>query len=292
MGVSFQSAMNCPPRQLGAVASPRFKSPFPSLYQASRISLPATPSTPAIAYGIQRNWQQAGPRGGLPALITSLAPLIERLKKVAYKATTGGKFQEAQTQFLFILHSIPLLVLNTRQEVNEAKELLVLCREYLNGIRIELQRKRVQVEKGDPVRIAELAAYFTHCNLQPLHLMLALRGAMTWAYKSKNYNTSSSFARRLLELNPKQDIATQARKIVRFAEQNPRDEKPLKYDERNPFVVCSISLTPIYRGSAKVACPFCGSSFMPEHAGKVCPTCQVAKVGADASGLKLIAPTR
>eukprot|EP01104_Vermistella_antarctica_P001203 TRINITY_DN1125_c0_g1_i4.p1 TRINITY_DN1125_c0_g1~~TRINITY_DN1125_c0_g1_i4.p1 ORF type:complete len:1037 (+),score=351.04 TRINITY_DN1125_c0_g1_i4:53-3163(+) len=54
MAGSFQSAMQLLHQQIGAVDFAPFKSTFTSLYQASRISLPATPSTPAIAYGIQQ----------------------------------------------------------------------------------------------------------------------------------------------------------------------------------------------------------------------------------------------
>lgn len=73
---------------------------------------------------------------------------------------------------------------------------------------MELQRKDPKLA-DNPVRQTELAAYFTHCNLEPIHLMLSLRSAMTVAYKIKNYQTAASFARRLLELEPKEDVATQ-----------------------------------------------------------------------------------
>lgn len=46
----------------------------------------------------------------------------------------------------------------------------------------------------------ELLAYFTCCNLQPAHLLLALRLAMASAFKGKNFITAASFAVRLLEL--------------------------------------------------------------------------------------------
>lgn len=46
----------------------------------------------------------------------------------------------------------------------------------------------------------ELLAYFTCCNLQPAHLLLALRMAMAAAFKGKNFITAASFAQRLLEL--------------------------------------------------------------------------------------------
>ena len=52
----------------------------------------------------------------------------------------------------------------------------------------------------DPVRMTELWAYFTHCNLQPAHLLLALKSAMINAFKIKNFITAASFANRLLEL--------------------------------------------------------------------------------------------
>jgi coatomer protein complex subunit alpha (xenin) len=51
-------------------------------------------------------------------------------------------------------------------------------------------------------RQAELAAYFTHSPLQPIHLSLSLRSAMSLFFKIKNFNTAAGFCRRLLELNP------------------------------------------------------------------------------------------
>ena len=61
-------------------------------------------------------------------------------------------------------------------------------------------RKDSITNKGadEAVRQCELAAYFTHVNLQSVHLMLSLRSAMTCCYKIKNYHTAATFARRLL----------------------------------------------------------------------------------------------
>jgi hypothetical protein len=46
------------------------------------------------------------------------------------------------------------------------------------------------------VRGMELAAYFTHCNLQPVHLALSLRSAMSIFFKAKNLSTCAHFCRR------------------------------------------------------------------------------------------------
>jgi coatomer protein complex subunit alpha (xenin) len=42
-----------------------------------------------------------------------------------------------------------------------------------------------EIGEADPARQLELAAYFTHCNLQPSHLLLALKTAMATAFKCK-----------------------------------------------------------------------------------------------------------
>ena len=71
-----------------------------------------------------------------------------------------------------------------------------------------------------------------------------------------------------------------------MADRNPRDEVKLNYDEHNPFVVCGASLTPIYRGHKSVVCPLCGTHFLPTYKGKLCSVCDVATVGAEASGMR------
>ena len=80
-----------------------------------------------------------------------------------------------------------------------------------------MEMARKELPKGtieEQKRICELAAYFTHCNLQPIHQILTLRTACNLFFKIKNFKTSGSFARRLLELGPKPEVAQQTRKIL------------------------------------------------------------------------------
>ncbi len=76
--------------------------------------------------------------------------------------------------------------------------MLDISREYVTAIRLKLAI--TELGEKDEVRSTELCAYFTHCNLQPGHLFLALRQAMVQAFRIKNYITAASFAHRLLEL--------------------------------------------------------------------------------------------
>lgn len=55
----------------------------------------------------------------------------------------------------------------------------------------------------------QMAAYFTHSNLQPVHMILVLRTALNLFFKLKNFKTAATFARRLLELGPKPEVAQQ-----------------------------------------------------------------------------------
>jgi len=85
-------------------------------------------------------------------------------------------------------------------------------REYLLGVSIELERRRVAQEEPDNVRRGlELAAYFTHCQLQPPHLQIALRSAGQVFAKAGNAGMAAKFARKLLELNPDPKVVSTVR---------------------------------------------------------------------------------
>ena len=53
-----------------------------------------------------------------------------------------------------------------------------------------------ELKEEDAGRAMELAAYFTHCQLQPVHLALSLRSAMTIFFKNRNLATCAHFCRR------------------------------------------------------------------------------------------------
>jgi coatomer protein complex subunit alpha (xenin) len=78
-----------------------------------------------------------------------------------------------------------------------------LAREYVVGLMLETERQRLVAEEPDnQSRILELAALFTHCNLQPAHIQLALRSAMRVFAKAGNNATAAVFARRLVDMKP------------------------------------------------------------------------------------------
>ena len=279
----FDSAMKLLNRQLGVVNFAPLRQHFIDAALATHAAMSGVTSAPSLSFPLGRNWNSDLPpgMGCAPALVSSL-PLLEERLKAAYKTTTEGKFGEALKMFQGIIHSIAVLLVESRREVDEVRELLGIAREYASALRIEIKRKEF---KDDPKRAAELAAYFTHCSMQPIHLSLSLRSAMSIFFKLKNFNTAAEFSRRLLELSPPVKVAQQAKQVLQACERENKDEVELDYDSRNPFVVCAATFVPIYRGTADCACPTCGARFVKEQEGSVCPVCNLGKVGADAAGL-------
>jgi len=281
---NFDTAMRLLNRQLGIRNFDPLKSMFLDLHTGSHSYLRAFSSAPVVAIAVERGWSESSSPNvrGPPALPFKLSQLDEKLK-AGYKSTTSGKFTDALRTFINILHTIPLIVVESRREVDDVKELIVIVKEYVLGLRMELKRREI---KDDPARQQELAAYFTHCNLQVPHLRLALLNAMTVCYKAKNLSTAANFARRLLETNPTvENQAKTARQVLAAAEKNMTDVLQLNYDFRNPFVICGATYVPIYRGQKDVSCPYCTSRFVPTLEGQLCAVCELSVVGADASGL-------
>ncbi|KAM1883299.1 hypothetical protein ACFX13_004677 [Malus domestica] len=281
---NFDIAMRLLSRQLGVKNFDPLRQLFLDLHMDSQTYLRAFSATPVLTVAIERGWSESATPNvrGPPALVFKFSELEEKLK-AGYKGTTQGKFADALRLLLGILHTIPLIVVDSRREVDEVKELIIIVKEYVLGLKMEIKRKEL---KGDPVRQQELAAYFTHCNLQMPHLRLALLNAMSVCYKAGNLDTAANFARRLLETNPTvENHAKTARQILQGAEKNMTDATQLNYDFRNPFVVCGATYVPIYRGQKDVSCPYCSSRFVPDQEGKLCTVCDLSVVGSDASGL-------
>nr|CAD2134561.1 unnamed protein product [Meloidogyne enterolobii] len=284
---AFDSAARLLEESLGIVQIGPFKSLFLSTYAKSRVACCAMPlSPPNFIYPI-RNWQESLPKSSLPAVSLKLNDLAQRLQ-ICYKLTTDGKFVESVQRFRQILLCIPLLVVDSKQEVLEAQQLLQICREYLVGLLLETARKELPRESTeDAKRNLEMAAYFTNCDIQPIHKILTLRTAANLSFKNKQMRHCATFCRRCIELGPKPEVAAQMRKMLSVAERDNTNAYEINYDEHNPFVLCSKSFTPLYRGKPQVKCPFCGASYMPTFVGSVCDVCEVAEIGRDVPGLRI-----
>jgi hypothetical protein len=55
-------------------------------------------------------------------------------------------------------------------------------------------------------------------------------------------------------------MALQARQVLAACEKTPTDEVPVNYDPRNPFDICCVTFTPIYRCAGWQCVSFVGCS--------------------------------
>jgi coatomer protein complex subunit alpha (xenin) len=287
---NFESAMQLLNRQVAAVDFAPLKPLFLQAYRAAHTYVPANASLPPLEFHVRRNPETTELREVLPAIALDFEDLKEKELAAALKAFSRGKFADALVMFRDILQKLLLTVVTTEEAATEVKELVKTAREYVIGLRLETERRRLVAEEPDNVvRNLELAAYFTHCALQPQHVQLALRSAMNTFFKAGNVATAAVFARRFIDTNPGEPRAvTQARSILAQGDRNPRDAHEVAYDQFTTFTVCPASLTPIYQGSPAAVAAYTGARYLPEYQNTVCVIDEVTQVGLPASGMRSI----
>ncbi|KAK7435504.1 hypothetical protein VKT23_019626 [Stygiomarasmius scandens] len=282
---SFESAMQLLNRQLGVVNFEPLKPLFLSIYRSSHTYLSPVASLPPLHLHIRRNPTESSPSKVLPVAAVPLKQVRATLSE-GYRALSSNKLSDAQEVFRSVLKTLLLVVLTSDDEAKQWRETVTAAREYLLGVNIELERRRVAEAEPDNVRRSlELAAYFTHCQLQPPHMIIALRSAMAVFHKANNQAGAARFAKRLLEFKPDSKVVAVARQRIAAGERNPRDTVEVSYDEYTPFEICAASYTPIYRGSPTTHCPYTDASYLPQFKGNLDSLINLTEIGAVASGL-------
>lgn len=291
---SFDTAMTLLTRQAGITQFAALKPLFLAAYQASRAYMPGAgaPNLPPLEVYLRRNVDEDEISKSVPAQARSVRDLTAGELQEAYRLVNTNKLEEAEPAFRAILWKLVLTVGKDAVEGQEVLDLVVLCREYLLGISIELERRQL-VKSGseDVARQLELAALFTHAEMQAPHKQLALRTAMNEARKVGNLNLAAGFAKRLLELGPSAKVEQLAQSVISSADRSPRDAIPVPgYDpHERAFVICAGSHALIPAGGAGMAIvedPLTGAKYLPEYRGTVCKVSQISEVGRVASGLR------
>jgi coatomer protein complex subunit alpha (xenin) len=284
---AISSAMQLLNRQIAVSDFTKLKNGMVGSYLGSFLSVPGVPGSGSMSVALLSNDVSSHPgEQSLPRTSLKMKNLVNGIRS-GYRFFQTGKFNDAKDAFTSVLVDIPLVVTDNRNEANEVKEMLEICREYITAIRI---KAAIAENSKNPARCTELSAYFTHCNLQPAHLLLALRSAMGTAFKNKNFISAASFARRLLELpdmssERNADLRIKATKVLQKSEQMARNEHELNYDESSTFNIDCENLVPIYTGEKSTKCPFSGSHYDESMKNKVCVTSTFTTIGIETIGL-------
>ncbi|CAH2355081.1 coatomer subunit alpha [[Candida] railenensis] len=280
----FEQASSLLNKQLGVVNFEPLRARFLEVYQSNKLYLPGNDDLPAMRTYIRADNDEDNPRKFKP-LIPGFDSLEDKLA-LGFKFFKENNLESAITTFRSIIYTITVLTVSDADEETKCVEVLDICREYILGLTIELERRAVAAA-GDNKRNLELAAYFTRANLQPAHKINALQVAMTQSFKNKNYLSASYFAGELLKLVTSGPRAEKASKLKATADSFASDAIEIDFDPYADFDICAASLTPIYKGSPSVTEALVGAIYKVGERGNICKITEITSIGSPASGLRI-----
>jgi len=287
---AFDMCMHLLNRQIGAINFAPLKPHFLALQSSAFSFLPQLPGCEPLSMAINR----AG-SDNLPELSLKLSQCTDLLRE-GYKAVQEGAFKKALGCFQSILSILPLLVVDNQSQASEVNELISISKEYITAVRLALARTSPPFSSSASSQ-ALLTVLFTYCKIEPMHLVLGLKLAIKQNYTVKNFKSTAMLCRRVLELcatshNPALNQLANPKQItdlLKVCEKSNTDEAPYGLDESLPFAICCATFTPLYKGKPSSKCPYCGANYKAEMEGALCQTCDIAKIGAQASGIRVLA---
>lgn len=280
---AFDQAASLLNKQLGVSNFEPLRRRFMEVYSCNKLYLPGVDDLPAMKDYIRADNDDDDPNRFRP-LIPGFDTLEEKLS-TAFKFFRANNLTLSIATFRDIVYTIAVLTVESEEEVAKCDDVLTLCREYILGLSIELERRALDPSQVE--RNLELAAYFTRAKLQNAHKVNALQVAMLQSFKNKNYSSASFFASELLSIVSTGAKADQAQKIKARADTISSDAVEIDFDPYADFDICCASFTPIYKGSPSVSEALVGAKYKPQYQGEVCRITEITAIGAPASGLRI-----
>lgn len=277
---AFEEAMKVLAKEIGAGSFSKMKEAFMGAYGGCRSVIDGSPSMPVTTVYIPR------PSAPESAAMAVTLPLLRERFRMGQQRFQGAKFAEAMKIFSSVLSAIPLVVVGSSREAEDAKTALGMCREYLIGLQLEAVGRSAKAE-GNSSRQIEAAGLFTKCRMAPIHVQLALRAAMKQAFDTQNLIHAAGFARRLLELSPAAKLAQNARQVMQVCDRNMSNKDDIQFDDKKEFVVNCGTMSALYSGETSEECGYCKACYGVESKGIICKICGIGSIGAQCSGLRV-----
>lgn len=280
---AFKEAMALLKEEIGAGSFESMKPSFMSAFSGCRAVLDGAASMSLMTMYISK----LGGAGDVGCVSVSLGLLRDRFRG-GQQRFQQAKFDEAMKIFSAVMSAIPLLVVSSGREAEDAKTALNMSREYLIGLKLEAAGREARAA-GDSARQITTAGLFTKCGMTPVHVQLALRAAMKSAFDSQNFVHAAGFARRLLELSPAAGLAQKARQVMQVCDRNMSNRDEIDFDEsKGEIVVECGDLRAMYEGEERLKCSYCGAVYAAgQYANTVCKICAIGVVGKRSSGLRV-----
>ncbi|GME66546.1 unnamed protein product [Ambrosiozyma monospora] len=140
---AFEPASQLLNKQLGVTQFEPLRSRFLEVYQASKLSYPASDDAsalPSLRTFIRHDPADDDPTQKPLPYVPGFDTLEPKLHE-AFKLFKGNKLADAITVFRSIIYTIVTLVVYTEEDESKCQELLSICKEYILGLSIELARR-------------------------------------------------------------------------------------------------------------------------------------------------------
>ena len=279
----FTNALSMLSKQIGLINAQPLKPLFIMMHSMSTCKIGILPNVIPIDLRINLN--------GIPHVPINMQ-YVKSLISTGYGYTLKGEFQNALQAFQRALQSMTMVCCKQHQEEEEIKSTIKHCVEYIIAMRCAVQK--VQIGTSNQNRAAELSLYMTTAKLKPEHRILTLVNAIILVSKIKNYITGAYLCDEYLNYESEislikpQDIEKYKKYRAKFQEKGMNEVK-IDFDTTNGAkqcvgYLCSDSLSPLKK--KPILCPFDGSTFDEKCAGKLCPNCELCRIGAETIGMK------
>ena len=238
-------------KQLGLARVTALRSGLQNAFLSVQAVAAGFPGCPPLATPVLRSVTPP-----LPFTSANLASATAQMKKVL-KAFQGAKFDEVVEQARTLLQSVPLCVVNSREEEVELRSYVDYAREYLLAARLDGVKNR-----GDVATLLE-------------------------AFKNGNFIDAAGFAKRILShsdiASPKNaSLEAKAKKVLAKSTKEGRNTVAVPSCEG---AIESEELVSLGKDVKTVSCPFCKAVYRAEKKGAVCCMCELSKIGEDTIGL-------
>lgn len=280
----FDAAAQLLSKQLGVVDFEPLRSRFFEVYEASKLFLPTFAGLDPLKIYIRADSEEDQDSKIAP-FIPGYDSLQESLQE-GFKQFRANKLEDAIKIFRDIIYTIVVLTVSSKDEEEQCKEVLTICREYILGLSIELARRALPAD--DIERNLELAAYFTKVNLQRPHRVNALHVAMSQSFKHKNFRSAAFFATEFLKIVTSGPKLEQAQKIKTKSESISTDSVAIDFDPYAEFDICAATYTPIYKNAPYVTEALTGAKYQLSEKGSICKITKITSIGAPVSGLRIL----
>lgn len=126
-------------KQVGVSNFEPLRERFLQVYGASKLYLPGVNDLPAMKTYIREDTDEEDPKKFRP-VVPGYDTLEEQLQ-LAFKKFKANNLEDAIKTFRSVIYTITVLNVDDEAAETKCQEVLVLCREYILGLSIELARR-------------------------------------------------------------------------------------------------------------------------------------------------------